>query len=252
MDMDDLKEKYKGVPVWGRCLVAVVLGSLPGLYVYTEQGEGLDQQLNETEDRVRAAEADLETKMGQKARIPKLEQELAFTEDQLEKAKKSLPDKFDIDDLLQKVASIAREVGVVLSDFTPADEQEKSEGEVRFVQLPVSIGMTGKFHQVATYLDRLAHLETAIFVENLTLARNFADKEVANTPVARGATAGGENSHESNKAKRKDMSMSATYTMVLYRGANDSDGDPLANEKLRQDELQKQARLPIEEGVSKL
>src|SRR5690606_31585950 len=121
MDLDDLKERYKSVPVWGRCVAALVIGAMPGLYFYTDEGAILEEQLTSVETKVRAAEQTLANKMSEKAQIPKLEQKLAFTEDQLEKAKKSLPDKLDIDDLLQKVASIAREIGVTLDEFRLAE-----------------------------------------------------------------------------------------------------------------------------------
>ena len=218
MELDDLKDRYKGIPVWGRCVAALVLGTLPGLYIYSEQGDGLDQELASAKSRVVAAEKDLSSKMTDKAQIPKLEQTLAFTQDQLEKAKKSLPDKFDIDDLLQKTASIAREVGVQLKSFEPSKPVTQSQGAVRYVQLPVAINMSGRFHQIATYLDRLAHLETAIFVRGLQLQRQMGGGERGEAQVEL-------SEHQKNVEARKNMQMQATYTMVLYRGMSSEDDE---------------------------
>lgn len=236
MDVDDLKDRYKAVPVWGRCVAALILGVSPGLYFYIEEGEVLNQELMDLEIRVRTAENNLARRMSEKAQIPKLEQTLAFTEDQLEKAKKSLPDRVDVDELLQKVASVGREIGITLRNFEPQDSVAKTEGEVSFVEVPVVMEVEGSFAQIATYLDRLAHFETSIFVRDLSLGRLMANAEGA----ARGNAGPGEASvvsHAEAKAARKDMKISAKFRMVLF-----SSGPPIEPEP----EVEDPASLPPE------
>ena len=84
------------------------------------------------------------------------------------KARKLLPEKIRVEDILQKVATIARDVGVQLISFTPKPEVKQETGYPS-VEIPIETQITGRFVDVASFIDRLVRLETTIFVRSVAM-----------------------------------------------------------------------------------
>ena len=47
MEIEELKERYKVLPIWARLLTAVVIGLVPAVYVYLDEGDALAARLDE-------------------------------------------------------------------------------------------------------------------------------------------------------------------------------------------------------------
>ena len=168
--MEELKQKYKNLHLWARLGLLVILGLLPALYSYLDQGEEFETRLMEAQNQEQTVRLEFEKARQRKASLPKLEEELAFTEDQLARAKKLLPDQVRIEEILEKVALISKETNVSLLRFRPEQTLVHDDvGGYRYVEIPIETEILGTYQKIASFFDQIAHLETAIFVREITI-----------------------------------------------------------------------------------
>lgn len=215
----ELKERYKVLPAWGRLLVAFVIGLVPGAYVYLDESDDLDAKLTTLQTQYEESKQKFDAASQKRANLPKLEEQLQFTEEQLAKAKLKLPDNYRIEDILQRVATIAKSAGVSLVTFDPAQEAKRSQ-PYPYVELTIVSEIKGSFAQIAMFFDQLIHLEGTIFLRRLDLSRFDArDDKVANSEVAQGAAAADKKKtpFQLAQAERSNMRVRARFDVVVYR-----------------------------------
>lgn len=223
MQAEELKERYKMIPVWGRLAAAAVLGLVPAGLVYLDEGDALGVQLEEAGTNLETAKRDFEKASKQKAELPKLEEQKAFTEEQLAKAKKKLPDAFRVEEVLQKAATIAKETGVKFKSFKPGG-QRQAAGDFKYMELPIATEIEGKFAQITAFLDRVVHLEMSIFVRNVEVnvaaAGQDDNAELGANPM----------NNEQGKSKyqlaldaRSKLKVASKFDLVVFRAMTDAD-----------------------------
>ncbi len=210
MDMDEIKSRYKGLPAWGRLLGITLLALLPAAYTWWDEGEALDEKLaaaHASEDTNREA---FERDRSKKGNLPKLEEQKAFTMEQLEKARKKLPELIHIEDVLQKIATIAKETGVKLKVFRPLKEIKGGQ-EFKYYELPIATEINGKFSALASFYDRIVHLEGTVFVRNIDISPKVGEK-VDGRPGIKVSEA------DRERRERAEMTLDSAFEIVLFRG----------------------------------
>lgn len=218
MDLDELKERYKLLPLWTRLLMMAILGLAPSAFYYTDTGEYLLEDLENAKNGRDGNRSLFEQARSKKGNLPKLEEQMAFTEQQLEEAKKQLPDVFLVEDLLQRLAAIANESGVVLRAFKPDDEPTPGNGDYKYMELGHETNIEGRYNNVAAFLDKVAHLESSVFIKSIEIDREAGQKAAL-------AGANKENNalqrHKDAIASRKNTRVLAKVKMVAYRSMTD-------------------------------
>jgi Tfp pilus assembly protein PilO len=216
MDLDDIKERYKILPMAARIGVAVVVGVLPIVYIFLDEGSILSDQLTELHDKESQARAKFERARDRKGNLPKLEENLAFTEEQLNKAKRLLPDSFRVEDVLQKVATTARDVGVTLDSFKPLEEVKKDMGYPT-VEIPIEAGVSGRFGDIGHFIDQILRSEMALFVKTISMTPAATEKEPSSSLRP--------DQPETLQAKdlRQYARERAVLTIVAYRSQTESE-----------------------------
>lgn len=212
--MEELKDKYRSLPFWARLLMALIIGILPGACSYLEEADVLESTLTSARESENTARSNFENNRKEKANIPKLEEELAYTEEQLEKAKKKLPEGYLVEDVLSLAASSAKSAGVMLRRFTPTCEL-KGQGEFKYVEFPVNVQVSGKYQQIAAYLDKIVHAEMMIFVRGLTIALG----EAPDLRDLRAETS----EYERALRTRREQTLTADFQLVVFRGMKDEE-----------------------------
>lgn len=215
MNLDDIKEKYRGAPVWARLTAAAVLGLMPAIWIYMEDSELLATTLQDSQSREVAERAKFEAALGLKSNVPKLEEQLAFTEEQMVKAKKSLPDSYRIEDILERAATLAKESGVRLVTFKPGAEVF-NRSPSQYVELPIATEIEGKFGQIAAFLDRVVHLESSIFVRKLDMVRVENVSDAAPSPATTTA-------YQTAVRSRQQTAVTAKFDLAIYRAMTDAE-----------------------------
>lgn len=183
MDFDDLRQRYKILPVWIRVLCACTPALLFAGYLYLDKVDALSAQLDETRASESAERKRFEDARTKKGEIPKLEEQLQFIEGELSRAKDYLPDAFQVDDILNKTADLAREHGVTIRQFKPLGS--KSAGDAyKYQEQDIQLITFGEFPRTARFFDALLHLDKIIHVRRFhVVARANSDDEVAANAV---------------------------------------------------------------------
>jgi len=218
MEIAELKEQYKELPPKKRLPAAAGVGVLLLVAAYFMYFDFtlLEEQLITEETSANEVQARFEAARDQKANLPKLEEAVAFTEEQLAKAKAKLPSSYDIEDTLHKVSMIAREINVQLPSFQPGQEI-RSGGSARYAEMPIAISVCGSYVQVAAFFDRVVHLEQSIKVRNIKMVPAGACSTGPAEPKTDTLLTG----VEAAKEQRRRIRVETTADLVLFRAGSD-------------------------------
>ena len=78
---------------------------------------------------------------------------------------KKLPEKKEIPALLSSISQSGRDAGLEFLLFQPESEQNKDF----YAEIPVSIKVTGNYHNVALFFDKVARLSRIVNIDNIKM-----------------------------------------------------------------------------------
>lgn len=93
------------------------------------------------------------------------EKELADMERELARALRRLPDSKELPVLLTDISSIAKDAGLELKTFNPAEDVERDF----YAEVPIEVEFSGHFHDIARFFDRIAQLPRIVNVQTLEI-----------------------------------------------------------------------------------
>ncbi|MFO7558324.1 MAG: type 4a pilus biogenesis protein PilO [Desulfobacterales bacterium] len=96
----------------------------------------------------------------------KLKKKLEEAQVQFQIVKKTLPEKGDIPSLLTSISQAGRDVGLEFLLFQPNKEVPKGF----YAEIPVSIQVTGNYHNLALFFDRVAALSRIVNIDNIKMS----------------------------------------------------------------------------------
>jgi type IV pilus assembly protein PilO len=79
---------------------------------------------------------------------------------------KSLPEKEEIPSLLSNISLSGQDAGLEFVLFQPKKEVKKDF----YAEIPVSIKVTGNYHNVAVFFDKVARLPRVVNIRNITMS----------------------------------------------------------------------------------
>ena len=147
--------------------IAILLGTLvllAGLFVYFVY-------LPKTEEIAKTREeiAKLQQKLNQavvKARaLKKFEAEYAEVDAQFQEALKLLPNTKEIPSLLKSITHLGTDSQLEFLLFSP----QKERAQDFFMEIPVSIEVSGTYHNVAVFFDRVGQMERIVNILNVSM-----------------------------------------------------------------------------------
>ena len=97
--------------------------------------------------------------------LKKFEAEMAQVDAQFKEALKLLPDKKEIPTLLRNVTQLGTESDLEFRLFSP--QKERSKGF--YNEIPVSIVVSGTYHNVALFFDRVGRMERIMNILNVSM-----------------------------------------------------------------------------------
>jgi len=147
--------------------IAILLGTLvllAGLFVYFVY-------LPKTEEIAKTREeiAKLQQKLNQavvKARaLKKFEAEYAEVDAQFQEALKLLPNTKEIPSLLKSITQLGTDSQLEFLLFSPQRERAQDF----FMEIPVSIEVSGTYHNVAIFFDKVGQMERIVNILNVSM-----------------------------------------------------------------------------------
>jgi type IV pilus assembly protein PilO len=116
-----------------------------------QENARLQQRLNQAKIRAKGRE--------------KFKRELAQVEQQFREALKLLPNEKEIPELLRKVTQLGTDSRLEFRLFKP----EKEKAQDFYMEIPVSIEVSGTYHDVALFFDRVGRMERIVNILNVSM-----------------------------------------------------------------------------------
>ena len=167
MDKSSVSKKFAELSSVQLLLILLGLAGLVyGAYWYFILDDKLIQ-ITKAQQEIEKLNKDIALYRAQVAKLPELERSLALRNKELDYAKTLLPeDARALEMLLSSFEKLGRDENVEFILFQPGAEQIQEFYATRSVQLQIS----GTFHRLVTYFDRLARLDRLVTIQNVTFS----------------------------------------------------------------------------------
>ncbi|MCP4869322.1 MAG: type 4a pilus biogenesis protein PilO [Proteobacteria bacterium] len=164
--MGDLLERI------GKLTAAQKLAAAIGIYVAIAAGlffllikptsENIDTALVKQEELTEQRDENrdiAENRDRWERRVERLNEELL-------KAVKELPNDREIPELVRRISSIGKKIGLEFLLFQPLPEARKDF----YADVPVKLKVEGSYHEVATFFDRIGKLNRIVNIRNIAMS----------------------------------------------------------------------------------
>lgn len=167
MDKTSISKKFAELSSVKLLLILIGLGVvLFGAYWYFIL-DGKLVQIAKAQQSIEQLDKDIALYRAQVAKLPELERSLSLRQKELYYAKTLLPeDSRALEMLLASFERLGRDENVEFILFQPGAEQVQEFYATRTVQLQIS----GTFHRLVTYFDRLTRLDRLVTIQNITFS----------------------------------------------------------------------------------
>jgi type IV pilus assembly protein PilO len=124
----------------------------------------LDQE-EEPKGQKQKAKQKLFEKQQQASHLTEYKREVERLKQQVKEAQEQLPTAAEIPKLMRDVAYEGQQSGLTINRFELNSESDRGQ----FAAVPVRMRVTGSYHEVAVFLDRLSKMPRIINVTNISL-----------------------------------------------------------------------------------
>lgn len=97
-----------------------------------------------------------------------LENEMQKAQAEFKMVKKKLPEQKEIPSLLANVSRSGHEAGLEFLLFQPGSEIRKDF----YAEIPVSIQVSGSYHEVALFFDKVSRLSRIVNIDNINMTKD--------------------------------------------------------------------------------
>jgi type IV pilus assembly protein PilO len=133
-------------------------------------------------DREPALKADYRSKLGQAVNLTELRKQKLQVQEYVTQLEKQLPGKAEMDALLSDINQAGLGRGLQFELFRPGQVEVKEY----YAELPITIRVTGRYHDIGSFAADVANLSRIVTLHNLTLVGTQKD---ANGELSMDATA---------------------------------------------------------------
>jgi type IV pilus assembly protein PilO len=191
-------------------MLIIVMAAMIAVYIYNVFIPQRDFYNNQKENIVK-----LQTKFNEQqsilANLPRFQQELKMLQLAFDDALKMLPNAREIPNLITSISTNAQDAGLEIILFQPKPEVPMDF----YAQIPVQMKVTGRYHQIGVFFDKLAKLPRIINIEELQIA---ARKQA--------------------KAKAFAATLDASFNATTFKFI-ETTGEPDAGKKIKKDKKKK-------------
>ena len=158
---------FKAVPLQQKVaiLVLALVGIGVGFYFYVE--EPVQAQITSLKTDIAKLDTEINTNKIKIAKLEDLKQLNAELQRQLSKNQEYLPPEEEAVTLLKQLSDLGIRIGLDLKLWRPGARAEDSSK--LFVRLPVDVEMSGGYHTLALFFDRISKLPRIINVNKIKM-----------------------------------------------------------------------------------
>jgi type IV pilus assembly protein PilO len=134
--------------------------------------------MNNREQQLAALRKDIDKGLDTAKKLPAFRAEVETLEGQLANLRSVLPEEKDAADLLRRMQTVATQSNLTITSFKPAPVATKE----LHAEWPINLELTGTYHNLAGFFDRLAHFSRIVNISNVTVRGR--DKNDASVTIA--------------------------------------------------------------------
>ncbi|MGB5156099.1 type 4a pilus biogenesis protein PilO [Desulfobacterium sp. N47] len=105
--------------------------------------------------------------------LPEFKEKMNKADAQLKIVMQVLPEKKEIPTLLESISLCGQDAGLEFILFQPQNERNKQF----YAEIPVLIQVTGKYHNVAIFFDKVARLPRIVNINNISMKVDQSKKD---------------------------------------------------------------------------
>lgn len=163
--IESFLEKVEKLTKVQRILISVgvfvlIIGTV-GWYFYRPKFVAI----NKYKTKLEKIEKELKTAKRNAATLEKFQAEMKEAEIQFKLAMRALPEKEEIPQLLESISKSGHEAGLHFFLFEPKPEIRKEF----YAEIPVAINVTGDYHNLAIFFDKVARLSRIVNVRDIAM-----------------------------------------------------------------------------------
>ncbi|MEE4353310.1 MAG: type 4a pilus biogenesis protein PilO [Desulfatiglans sp.] len=142
-----------------------------GYYIpKTKEIKKVEQEIEQLEQKIRQAKITMRN-------LAKFKAEQAKVNAQFQEALKLLPDKREIPTLLRTITQLGSDSNLEFRSFMPKSERSKDF----FVEIPVSMEVSGTYHEVALFFYKVGRMERIVNITNVSMKPAGKSSTILNT-----------------------------------------------------------------------
>ncbi|MBF0292000.1 MAG: type 4a pilus biogenesis protein PilO [Nitrospinae bacterium] len=212
MDIDKLFEKVPyeklyPVPAWQRYAVLFGLSIIVVALFYFVVITGETETIATLDQKLAGIQKEVQDNRSHASKLAKLKEKIAKLEADRQEAAKQLPSEKEIPELLEQVSTLGTQTGLEFVTFKPQAEIVREY----YAEVPVSVEVTGRFHDILAFFDEIAHLPRIVTIGDIKITKLQAAGETG----GRGAPGG---APKSGKPEAKSPSgVQLTCVATTYR-----------------------------------
>lgn len=177
--LEPVIEKIAGLTQAQRILICVltvvVLAGVFGYFFYFPQYDEIEKKSGQ----LKQLEQQLTTARAAAAQIGKFRQEMKEAEDDFKISRNALPDKEEIPLLLTSVSQFGHDAGLEFILFEPKPEIVRDF----YAEIPVSIIVSGTYHQVGVFFDKVSNLNRIVNIKDIKMVPAAKDNKMVTAPI---------------------------------------------------------------------
>ena len=146
----------------GICVVTILV---LGAAYYFLLAAPMVQEIKDDTAKYKSTVQNLAIARKKASELPRLRKEREMKKTEFRKAMRSLPEKREIPLLLTNISQIGQSSGVLFTSFTPVKEKRFDF----YSEIPVDIKMTGDFHSMITFFDKVTSMDRIVNIRNVKM-----------------------------------------------------------------------------------
>lgn len=182
--MNQLVERFAKLPRSQRALVAVLAYLLIGVGGYFALLQPVLSDIDAAEQQRDGLASERATIKARAESLPQANAEVEKLKADLVQALTELPADREIPGLLSEIDGLARRSGLEVRRFQPLPETVQEY----YAEVPVQIAMSGGFHEVAIFFDRIRKMNRIVSVQDIDLSEPVVSGTETNLTVSGKAT----------------------------------------------------------------
>jgi type IV pilus assembly protein PilO len=173
--LEKIAEIVEKLNVLYRVLIAIgviVLCTISYLFLFImpqfDEIESLHKENRELQEK-------LSRSMLQARKLKNTEQLAVDAEKRFDQERRVLPENEEIRRLLENVARLKQESGLTFTLFKPEADVTKDF----YAEIPISIKLTGHFHNVGVFFDKLSKLSRLVHINNFKVTHSNSEDDIS-------------------------------------------------------------------------